>query len=84
MVPVTVRYFAAARAAASGTRQEVIEATTPAQAFELAAQAHGAELARVIGISSYLLDGVSLVKEDSTLPLAAPATLDIMPPFAGG
>ncbi|XBH22764.1 MoaD/ThiS family protein [Jonesiaceae bacterium BS-20] len=84
MFAVTVRYFAAARAAAGGTRQEVIEAATPAQAFELAAQTHGSELARIIGISSYLLDGVSLAKEDSAQQLSAPVTLDIMPPFAGG
>lgn len=84
MVPITVRYFAAARAAAGGTRTEVIEAATPASAFELAAQRHGPELARIISISSYLLNGVSLDKEASTQPLSAPATLDIMPPFAGG
>ena len=84
MVAVTIRYFAAARAAAAGVRQEELLASSPAHAFELASATHGEELARVIGISSYLLDGVSLTGEALHAPLTAPAVLDVMPPFAGG
>ena len=84
MVAVTIRYFAAARAAAAGVRQEEVMASSPAHAFELASASHGAELARVIGISSYLLDGVSLTGDAIQAPFTAPAVLDVMPPFAGG
>lgn len=84
MSTITIRYFAAARAAASGVRQEEFQAASPAQALELAAATHGPELARVIGISSYLLDGVSLLQEDTGQPVTGNAVLDVMPPFAGG
>jgi len=81
---VTLRYFAAARSAAGGVRQEDVTAATVTGALDQAKDKHGAELARVMGISSYLLNGVSLAEQDHGVVLDGPATLDVMPPFAGG
>ncbi|MDT7583666.1 MAG: sulfur-carrier protein, partial [Pseudonocardiales bacterium] len=43
---------------------------------------HGAALARVLDASSLLLDEVAV--RDRSLRLPAGATLDVLPPFAGG
>lgn len=80
---VTVRYFAAARAAA-GTESETLvvrPGTTVAELVErLAAQ--GSRLATVLSKCSYLCDGVAV--RDDTAPLHAGNTIDVLPPFAGG
>jgi len=82
-VVITVRYFAGARAA-SGVEQESIGLTAGATLTDLAAalaDRHGAELARVLTASSYLIDEVA-GPTDRTL--ADAATVDVLPPFAGG
>ena len=79
---LTVRYFAAARAAA-GTGSE----TTPAGVdldrlvLELGTR-HGERLARVLTVASFLVDGVAW--HDRRTPLPPGATVDVLPPFAGG
>lgn len=82
---VRVRYFAAA-AEAAGTPGEDVSLPARATAADLVAalsDAHGPELARVLGISSLLVDGV--VRTDLTHPLGDGATsVDVLPPFAGG
>ncbi|KKE99169.1 MoaD/ThiS family protein [Mycolicibacterium obuense] len=80
---VTVRYFAAARAAA-GVDDEAVdvdEAATVADLVEVL-RARGPELARVLARCSYLRDGIAV--RDITTPLAPAQTIDVLPPFAGG
>jgi molybdopterin synthase sulfur carrier subunit len=81
---VTVRYFAAARAAA-GTEAEPVALSAGGTVEDLLSavrERHGAELARVLERCSYLLDEVAV--RDRTAPLPDGATLDVLPPFAGG
>ncbi|MGP4053834.1 MoaD/ThiS family protein [Mycobacterium sp. 4D054] len=80
---VTVRYFAAARAAA-GTESELLHvgpAGTVAHLVDLL-KARDAGLARVLARCSYLLDGVAVRDMDSELRHGQ--TVDVLPPFAGG
>ena len=81
---VTVRYFAAARAAADTETESVELPADAAIADALAAvrERHGAELARVLPRCSYLLDEVAV--RDHAVRLRDGATLDVLPPFAGG
>jgi molybdopterin converting factor small subunit len=81
---VTVRYFAAARAAA-GVETEPIElpaGATITDALATVRERHGADLARVLERCSFLLDEVAV--RDRSVPLSDGATLDVLPPFAGG
>lgn len=84
MLTVVVRYFAAAKAAA-GLDEEKLElpagASVGAALDEVRAR-HGAELTRVLARCSFLLDEVAVHGEETTLTDAA--TLDVLPPFAGG
>ncbi len=82
-IKVTVRYFAAARAAA-GTESETVTLRTGATVAELVDDlaVRGTRLATVLSRCSYLCDGIA-VRDDATA-LSAGNTLDILPPFAGG
>jgi molybdopterin converting factor small subunit len=75
-----VRYFAGARAAA-GVPEEKIEAATLG-ALEAAVTAGRPKLASVLTACSFLVDGTSWRDRDAALP--ATATVDVLPPFAGG
>jgi molybdopterin converting factor small subunit len=79
---LTVRYFAGARAAA-GTPEESAPAGRCLDEItgELA-ERHGDRLAAVLGVASFLVDGVTC--HDRRAPLPAGATIDVLPPFAGG
>lgn len=82
-VRVTVRYFAAARAAAGTAEEEVsVPAGTTVQELldRLASRENG--LTRVLARCSYLCDGVAV--RDTTVALRNASTLDVLPPFAGG
>jgi molybdopterin converting factor small subunit len=82
-VRVTIRYFAAARAAA-GTETEVIDlraGTTVAELID-ALSARDADLSKVLARCSYLRDGVAV--RDMETSLGDAQTLDVLPPFAGG
>jgi molybdopterin converting factor small subunit len=84
LTTVTVRYFAAARAAA-GTPQEALDLDRPvrvADVLEAAGRRHGPRLLAVLARCSYLLDEVAV--RDVAAPVADGATLDVLPPFAGG
>lgn len=84
LVTVTVRYFAAARAAA-GTESETLDVPGGASVDDLLAVArerHDPAFARVLERCSYLLDEVAV--RDRSTPVPAGATLDVLPPFAGG
>lgn len=80
---ITVRYFAGARAA-SGVDEEQLSVTGAQTLPELAAQLaerHGEALARVLRAASFL------VNETAGSPdrvVEAGATVDVLPPFAGG
>ena len=79
---VTVRYFAAARAAA-GVETEPLEVFgTVDDAIRAIRARHGAELGRVLDRCSFLLDEVAV--RDRSVAVPGGATIDVLPPFAGG
>jgi sulfur-carrier protein len=82
-IQVTVRYFAAARAAAGAESETVVvrPGTTVAELVERLA-VRGSGLATVLSRCSYLCDGVAV--RDETAPLRPGNTIDVLPPFAGG
>jgi sulfur-carrier protein len=82
-VQLTVRYFAAARAAA-GTESQTVRlarGTTVAGLVDALA-ARGPELARVLARCSFLCDGIAV--RDNAMELSEGRTIDVLPPFAGG
>jgi sulfur-carrier protein len=79
-----IRYWAAARAAA-GVAEEPYDAVTLAEALAAAASGRGAEFARVIARSSFLIDGAPAgTRDPASLDLPEGATVEVLPPFAGG
>ncbi len=82
-VRVTVRFFAAARAAA-GAESETIDLPTGARIDDLVEvlKARDAGLATVLARCSYLHDGVAV--RDMAAELGDAQTIDVLPPFAGG
>ena len=82
-VGITVRYFAAARAAA-GSDSEELTVRSGATVAELVDGLGGRsqELARVLVRCSFLCDGVAV--RDKAQLLQAGNTIDVLPPFAGG
>ncbi|MFH8366422.1 MoaD/ThiS family protein [Streptomyces sp. NPDC018031] len=82
----TIRYWAAAKAAA-GTAEEPYAAATLADALEAARQRHTArpEFARVLLRCSFLVDGEPVgTRDHTTVTLAEGSTIEVLPPFAGG
>ncbi|SEG79251.1 ThiS family protein [Thermomonospora echinospora] len=80
----TIRYWAAARAAA-GVEAEPYEAATLAEALHNALRARDAEFARVVGRSSFLIDGAPVgVRPHEGVLLPEGGTIEVLPPFAGG
>jgi molybdopterin synthase sulfur carrier subunit len=79
MPEVTIRYFAAARAAA-GESSATAEAASIRDLITTVSTDRP-ELARVLGICTFLLDGH---RADLTTPLHSGAQVDALPPFAGG
>lgn len=80
MSTVTVRYFAGARAAAGTVTESAAAGSVSALRQDLCTR-HGATFARVLGASTLLCDGRPLA-EDAVVP--AGATVEVLPPFAGG
>ncbi|PRB02117.1 MoaD/ThiS family protein [Microbacterium sp. MYb64] len=85
MATITVRYFAAA-AEAAGRDQEQLTVDGPDAASTVGALRaellgrYGEPMAKVLRSGSFLVDGT--VSRDDARPLGA--TVDILPPFAGG
>lgn len=80
---VTVRLFAAAKAAVGRPEQTASGATIGDVLGDVAATAADpAAATRVFARSSFLVDGVAT--SDPAAPLRAGQTLDVLPPFAGG
>ena len=81
---VTVRWFAAAGEAA-GRAQDVVDVdgtTTTGEVLGRAIHERGERLREVVAACSVLVDGV--VDPERTRVLAPGATMDVLPPFAGG
>lgn len=84
MNAIEIRYFAAAAEAAGTTheRLEVAPGTTLA-ALREALAGRGTQMARVIGLSSYLVNSLS-APADGLQELADGDRVNVLPPFAGG
>jgi sulfur-carrier protein len=82
-VKVTIRYFAAARAAA-GFDDEIVGVAsgTTVGALLHSLGERDPELGKVLSRSSYLCDGIAL--RDLGMTLGDAQTIDVLPPFAGG
>ncbi|MEU2349634.1 MoaD/ThiS family protein [Modestobacter sp. NPDC049651] len=78
---VTVRYFAGARAAV-GVDTETRDAGSLQELVGQIVDAHGERLERVLTACSFLVDGTQT--RDRSLVLEPGATVDVLPPFAGG
>ena len=76
---VTVRYWAGARAVA-GIVSETVAAGSVGEVLEAVRTRHTG-LAPVLAVASFLVDGVASDRDAAVPP---GATLDILPPFAGG
>ncbi|GAA2623319.1 MoaD/ThiS family protein [Streptomyces axinellae] len=86
MASGTIRYWAAAKAAA-GTAEEPYEASTLAEALHRARETHTQrpEFARVLLRCSFLVDGDPVgAREHAAVPLREGGTVEVLPPFAGG
>ncbi|HEY0000528.1 MAG TPA: MoaD/ThiS family protein [Actinoplanes sp.] len=79
---LTVRYFAGARAAANGLATEPADAHSLHDLTHLLTERHGERLALVLKAASFLVDGLRCHDPEAELP--PNATVDILPPFAGG
>ena len=85
-VPGTIRYWAAATAAA-GVAEEVYDATTLAEALEQARERHAEnpEFARVLRRCSFVVDEEGIgTRDPRTIQLTERGTVEVLPPFAGG
>lgn len=80
----TLRYWAAARAAA-GVAEEPTAAATLAAALDEARARHDARFATVLQRCSFVVDGDPVGGRDhATVGLREGGLVDVLPPFAGG
>lgn len=82
----TVRYWAAAKAAAA-TAEEPYDAATLAEAIAAARERHARrpEFARVLASCSFLVDGDPVgTRDHAAVRLSQGGTVEVLPPFAGG
>lgn len=79
---LTVRYFAGARAAAGGVSAEQASAATLSDLISILTARHGERLAMILKAASFLVDGLTCHNPEAALP--EQATVDVLPPFAGG
>jgi len=83
---VTVRYWAAARAAA-GRQSDDVRAATLADALRAVVALHedSPRFADVVGVCSVLVGSAPVSSQDpATLRLTAGDVVELLPPFAGG
>ena len=82
---VRLRYFAAVAEAAGVSEESVSIAlgSTAEQLRTLLADVHGAEFARVLGVSALLAEGKRL-DGAVVVPQTEGIQVDVLPPFAGG
>lgn len=80
----TIRYWAAARAAA-GTAEEQTSAATLAEALLLARSVRDDRFGEVLRVCSFVVDGAPVGSRDhADVPLGQEGLVDVLPPFAGG
>lgn len=77
-----VRYWAAAREAAGVVTEPVVGATL-AEVLAAVRADHGPRMAALLARSVVLVDGAQ-VDRGADIPVAAEATVEILPPYAGG
>lgn len=84
-IVVNMRYFAAAADAAGAEKEEVTvdRGATIADLRTAVGELHGAEMARVLGLCSFLLQGQA-ADPDAVIPADPDVRVDVLPPFAGG
>ena len=78
---LTVQYFAGARAAA-GVHTEQIAADSLDHLVAVLTARHGERLGLVLKAAGFLVDGLTCHDRKAALPDGA--TVDVLPPFAGG
>lgn len=86
MASGTIRYWAAAKAAA-GLAAEPYEARTLAEALDAARARHAErpDFARVLRRCSFLVDGTGVGRRaHASVELTEGGTVEVLPPFAGG
>lgn len=84
MAKGTLRFWAAAKAAA-GTHEEPYDAVTLAEAVAATGDRRGGEFARVVGRSSFLIDGQPVgTRPHESVMLPEGGVVEVLPPFAGG
>ena len=80
----TLRYWAAARAAA-GVAEEQTSAATLAEALQQARAARDDRDGQVLGVCSFVVDGRPVgARDHGEVTLAGAGLVDVLPPFAGG
>jgi len=79
---VRVRLFAAAKAAAGRSDDEVAAGTIEAISHALVSRYP--DLSRVMPSCSFLIDGLQPPEPRDRAEVPAGAVLDVLPPFAGG
>jgi molybdopterin converting factor small subunit len=80
MAIVTVRYFAGARAAAGVSEEKAVASSVRDLVAQLGSRDD--RLARTLAACSFLVDGLAVRELEAPLPELA--TVDVLPPFAGG
>lgn len=84
MVAGTIRYWAAAKAAA-GVPEEPFEAETLAEVLRWARATRDDRFAAVLDTSSLLVDGTPVTtRAAAEVRLVAGCVIEVLPPFAGG
>ncbi|NED99462.1 MoaD/ThiS family protein [Phytoactinopolyspora halotolerans] len=86
MAKVTLRYWAALRAAA-GVSEESFDATTLAEALQAARSAHGenSRFGSVLSICAVVVDETPAGSADPAhVALRDGAVIELLPPYAGG
>ncbi|GAA2427137.1 MoaD/ThiS family protein [Actinomadura vinacea] len=86
MAKGTIRYWAAAKAAA-GVDEEPYDAATLADALARAAllDGRGADFGQVVARSSFLVDGAPVgTRPHEAIDLPEGGVVEVLPPFAGG
>ncbi|MEV5824977.1 MoaD/ThiS family protein [Spirillospora sp. NPDC052242] len=84
MATGTIRYWAAAKAAA-GRAEEPYDAGTLAEALAAASAGRDGEFARVVARSSFLVNGDPVgTREHGAVELPEGGVVEVLPPFAGG
>lgn len=77
-----VRFFAGAAEAAGREEQQIDGPRTLGELRRELSERHGAEFSGVLDRCSLMVDGVRGGSDDATIPDSA--TVDVLPPFAGG